>query len=292
MIRCDAYLEFIGRNPLQQIMLLDEMTWKYFDTGPKLNSQGNTIEPLICIHGTSGTAHAFFMQLSELSIKGYRVLSVGYPSTWTHDEWVKSFARFLDHMRIDKAHLYGVSLGGFLAQAFTRAFPRRVCSLVLTHSLCDTSSFQRNSTLYEGLYAYMPSVYLRELILESFPSEPIMDESIRNAVDFQMSMLDTLDQSELASRITLNVQAGLSNSICRPGALRLEDSKITFIDAMDQVSISKRLREQLYDIYPDAKHADIKSGGDFVYISRYEEVNLHLVVHLHRNGLEILDLEK
>lgn len=33
-------------------------------------------------------------------------------------------------------------------------------------------------------------------------------------------------------------------------------------------------------MYPNAKRAHLKTGGDFPYLSRPDEVNMHIVIHL------------
>lgn len=287
ILRCEAYLNFIAEHPLRSILLKDQVLWHFFDLGPKKRSDGAPVEPLICIHGSSGTCHAFFLQLSELSKKGFRVISVGIPNVFSHEDWAKSFDRFLDELGIrGKVHLYGTSLGGFLAQVFCKLFPKRVASLALTNSLCDTSVFHENATLTPAAYAYMPDFFLRNLILESFPKDETYPPGIGEAIEFQITQLETLSRQELASRITLNVSVGSSPFIRRPGCLELEDSKITLIDSLDKVSIHQSLRNQLYNAHPEAKQAFLKTGGDFPYLSRYEEVNMHLIVHLRRNGLK------
>ena len=42
----------------------------------------------------------------------------------------------------EQVHLYGTSLGGFLAQLFAQHRPRRVRSLVLSNTYTETSSFK------------------------------------------------------------------------------------------------------------------------------------------------------
>jgi maspardin len=48
----------------------------------------------------------------------------------------------------------------------------------------------------------------------------------------------------------------------------------------DQCALSQTAREELYKLYPDAKRAHLKSGGNFPYLSRSDEVNMHLIIHL------------
>lgn len=48
----------------------------------------------------------------------------------------------------------------------------------------------------------------------------------------------------------------------------------------DQCGINQRVRDNLYKLYPKAKRASLKTGGNFPFLSRSEEVNMHIVIHL------------
>lgn len=57
---------------------------------------------------------------------------------------------------------------------------------------------------------------------------------------------------------------------------------MTIIDVFDEYALSNTVREEMYKCYPNAKLAHLKSGGNFPYLSRSAEVNLHLQVNLKR----------
>lgn len=91
------------------------------------------------------------------------MISVDIPRVWNNQEWVQAFEKFLDvidvhHVRLSDSifdviviylsnesffnrHLYGTSLGGFLALLFAQHRPRRVKSLVLSNAFLDTKYF-------------------------------------------------------------------------------------------------------------------------------------------------------
>ncbi len=48
----------------------------------------------------------------------------------------------------------------------------------------------------------------------------------------------------------------------------------------DEYALSNAVREEVYKCYPNAKLAHLKSGGNFPYLSRSAEVNLHLQVNI------------
>lgn len=46
----------------------------------------------------------------------------------------------------------------------------------------------------------------------------------------------------------------------------------------DYCAIPQQLKDQLSERYPEARRAYLKTGGDFPFLSRPDEVNLHLQV--------------
>lgn len=52
----------------------------------------------------------------------------------------------------------------------------------------------------------------------------------------------------------------------------------------DYSAIPQQLKDEVSERYPGARRAQLKTGGDFPFLSRPDEVNLHLQV----NGISIL----
>ena len=101
-----------------------------------------------------------------------------------------------------------------------------------------------------------------------------MDSQIMEATDFILERLDNLGQSELSSRLTLNCVEGY----IKPQSIN--DLPVTIIDVFDDCSLQQNVRDETYKCYPTAKLAHLKSGGNFPYLSRSDEVNLHLAIHM------------
>uniref|UniRef100_A0A8B7URC8 Maspardin n=1 Tax=Castor canadensis TaxID=51338 RepID=A0A8B7URC8_CASCN len=121
----------------------DSKIWSLYDAGPR-----SIRCPLIFLPPVSGTADVFFQQILALTGWGYRVIALQYPVYWDHLEFCDGFRKLLDHLQLDKVHLFGASLGGFLAQKFaeyTHKSPR-VHSLILCNSFSDTSIFNQTWT--------------------------------------------------------------------------------------------------------------------------------------------------
>lgn len=229
--------------------------------------------PLICLPPVSGTADVFFRQAMALSAKGVRVICTEAPVYWNVKEWCEGFKKLLDQLNLEKVHIFGASLGGYLGQKFaeyTHKCPR-VASLILCNSFSDTSVF--NSHELAALYWILPAVVLKKLLMGNFRVSKI-DYQMNEATDFMVEKLESLNQLELASRLTLNCLKGYVESH------KTNQIPVTIMDVFDEYALSSGVRENLYKCYPNAKIANLKSGGNFPYLSRCDEVNLHLQIHL------------
>lgn len=275
--KSESYQLFRGWVALQQITIgsVNERVWKYYDSGPK------EATPLVCIPGASGTADVFYRQMISLCPRGYRVISVQFDAYDTHQAWCKGFDRFLDKIAINKIHLLGTSLGGYLAQCYAQYRAARVESLILNNTFCDTQYFHDHAPC-AAMFSIMPEFMLKRIILGNFPTTTLEME-VANSVDFMVEQLEVLTQSELAGRLTLNCTLGP----LKPGSVTLSQDNITIIDCMDDVALTESQREEVYKFYPDARVAHLKTGGNFPYLSRADEFNMHIQVHLRRHNLPI-----
>lgn len=96
-------------------------------------------EPLIIMHGTGGHLEAFTKNLRALGER-YRVILFDYPGHgWTTlatvdleiEDYIEHLLALMDVLGIDRAHMSGESLGGWVAIKFAAAHPERVNRLVL-----------------------------------------------------------------------------------------------------------------------------------------------------------------
>eukprot|EP01133_Synstelium_polycarpum_P010774 gene10774-12552_t len=268
------YRLFKSWVPLQKVSIggINEKVWKYFDFGPKDTT------PIIFIPGVSGTAEIFFKQMVSLCPKGFRIISVHYAPYDSLVGWCKGFDRFLDKIGAEKVHIFGTALGGYLAQCYYQTRPSRVHSLILNNSFCDTQFFHDNAPC-ASMFSLMPEFMLKRTILSNYPSG-VVDPEIAEAIDFMVQQLESLTQNELASRLTLNCSIGILNP---SGGLM---NNITIIDTMDSKTIPEKMREEVYKFYPNAKTALLKTGGDVSYLSKADEINMHIQVHLRNFGLD------
>lgn len=51
-----------------------------------------------------------------------------------------------------------------------------------------------------------------------------------------------------------------------------------FLKVFDQSALSTEAKEEMYKLYPNARRAHLKTGGNFPYLCRSAEVNLYVQV--------------
>ncbi len=113
---------------------VDDIEWSWLEGG---NPKG---EPLILLHGFSGSKDNWLLYAPLLAGR-YRVICPDLPgfgeSTRDIDEdygvaaQVSRLAAFLGHLGIERCHLGGNSLGGYIALSFALEHPARLLSLSL-----------------------------------------------------------------------------------------------------------------------------------------------------------------
>jgi len=148
-------IDFRESYPLQRLHI-QQTGWTYYDTG------GDRF-PLLLLAGGGGQAEAMFPQISLLADK-FRVIVPNIPSTVKHmEDVIDGLSTLMNALDIKKSNLYGVSLGGHIAQIYIRKHYVRVRDCILSHTAIPTEQLaQKTSMQYRMLQLY-PSVLITRL---------------------------------------------------------------------------------------------------------------------------------
>jgi 3-oxoadipate enol-lactonase len=100
--------------------------------------------PLVLAYGIGGNADMWDVNRAALAARHRLVLweprgharsdSPEDPAKYSFERWMLDLRAVLDHLRIRRAHVGGLSLGAGIATRFALRFPARVRSLVVTNS--------------------------------------------------------------------------------------------------------------------------------------------------------------
>jgi 2-hydroxy-6-oxonona-2,4-dienedioate hydrolase len=118
-------------------------TYRHVDVGSwrtrVLEAGRSDAEPVVLMHGTGGHLEAYAHNIAAFA-EHYRVIAYDFPGhgRTTHatadlelPDYTQHLLALLDELGIDRAHLNGESLGGWVAVKFAAAHPERVLRMVL-----------------------------------------------------------------------------------------------------------------------------------------------------------------
>jgi pimeloyl-ACP methyl ester carboxylesterase len=137
-------------------------------------------EPLVLIYGYAGHSGLWFRQVPVLS-KKHRVIVLdnrgvgrsdrpGVP--YTMAMMAGDLAGLLDVIGIDAAHIFGISMGGMIAQRFALNYPQRVISLILGCTNCGgVHSIQPEPESVAALFDFerLKKMTLEEVVRQAMP---------------------------------------------------------------------------------------------------------------------------
>uniref|UniRef100_F6VHM6 Maspardin n=2 Tax=Ciona intestinalis TaxID=7719 RepID=F6VHM6_CIOIN len=237
-MKSNEYHSFQSSVPLKQIIVDDNgvKVWRFYDTG----ARSNTSHPIICLPPACGTANIFYQQIVSLSSIGYRVIAIDYPVYWSAEEFCVGLRKFIDTLRLSKVHLFGCSLGSFLAMKFAEKLGNKhyVASLFLCNPFADTTLLKSPFTPYA--YFALPSLVLKRFVLGDLPLK-FVSITQANSLDFVVERLESVTQKEIASRLALQYH---SNYIKFPQ--RLQSIPVTVMDTFDDMTLSQTVKDDVY----------------------------------------------
>jgi 2-hydroxy-6-oxonona-2,4-dienedioate hydrolase len=174
-------------------------------------------EPLVLMAGTGGHLEAYAHNIQAFAER-FRVIAYDYPGHGytTHasadlelPDYVEHLAGLLDVLGVDRAHLNGESLGGWVAVKFAAARPERVRRLVLNTPGGTMAS---------------PQVMERIRSLSQAAADDPSDERIRARLEWLMADPGTVTDELVAIRRTIYAQPGFAASMSH--ILCLQDPEI------------------------------------------------------------------
>ena len=100
---------------------------------------GKNREWIVMLHGMGGSSNIWYKQIPFFSER-YNILLVDYfghgktiltKPKYTFEDLSDSIIEVMDHHKIDKAHIMGISLGSIIAHVMIYKYPERIISAVL-----------------------------------------------------------------------------------------------------------------------------------------------------------------
>jgi 2-hydroxy-6-oxonona-2,4-dienedioate hydrolase len=228
-------------------------------------------ETVILMHGVGGHLEAYARNITALADR-FHVVAFDFPGhgfTSHADadieipDYVDHLLALMEELEIERAHLNGESLGGWVAMKFAVAHPHRVARMVLNTPGGNLS---------------LPEVRDRIRSLSQGAADDPSEERIRARLEWLMARPDTVSQELVDIRRTIYSRVGFSESMrhimcLQDGDIRqrnmITDDELDAIDAPTLVvwtsddpsgpaatglHISERLQHGRFELIDDAGH--------------------------------------
>ena len=248
-------------------------------------------EPLVLIYGYNGHSGLWFQQIPILS-KKYRVVAfdnrgVGQSDkpdiTYTMAMMAGDIAGLLDTIGIGAAHIFGISMGGMIAQHFALNYPQRVISLML------------GCTTYGGVRFIQPKPESMAALFDFERLKKSPEEFVRQLIPFFFSQEFIEKNPDIVEKMVAKyleyptpVHGAGNQAAAMMGhdtyELLLEIKSPTLVIAGDNDRLipfenSRILASRI----PKAELAIIKGAGHLFFIEDAEEANKVVISFLGRH---------
>jgi pimeloyl-ACP methyl ester carboxylesterase len=178
--------------------------------------------PIIFIHEFASDIHGWETQLRHFS-RGYRCIAYnarGYPPSDVPEEaalygWefaVDDIAAVMRGLKIERAHLVGLSMGGYAALQFGLRYPQKASAIVAAGVGSGSHPSHRDAWLQES------SVLARIFIEHGMVS--MAERMARGPARVQLKYKDPKGWREFVVRLRQHSPQGMSNTMARCQALR------------------------------------------------------------------------
>ena len=241
------------------------------------DDRGEGSPALVLLHGFPFNRTMWREQVEALSgtyriiapdLRGHGETSGAGDRLPTMEEMARDVAALLDVLRIEPATVVGLSMGGYVALAFSRLFPERVRALVLadTRAQGDTEEAKRGReetatrALREGMLPVVDVMLPKLLAPETLASRPEVVERVREM------MLGTTAAGAAAALRAMAVrtdQTGFLSAIVAPTLIIVgSDDRLT--PPLDAEKMRREIRGSQLEVIEGAGHvSNIERPAEF-----------------------------
>ena len=235
----------------------------YWEAG----SGGKT--PIVFLHGVGSDKSVWHPQLADFGLER-RAIAFDYPGYGesdpapdgtTRDDYACAILSAMDELRVERAHVCGLSLGGVVAIAMHHADPKRCESLILA----DTFAVHpEGNAIYERSLAGSRNLpAMARARVDALIAQPA-DAEVRSEVVETMSRIDPGAYRIGAEAVWLADQRDRAGAIEVPTLILVGDQD--FITPID-------LSNELVDLIPSARMQVIAGAGHLTNLEKPGEFN-------------------
>ena len=242
-------------------------------------------EPLVLIRGLGSDLQAWALQVPALA-KHFRVITydnrgAGRSSAPDRPYSIKQMAgdacALLDHLGIEKAHVLGFSMGGYIAQELVIANPDRVEKLILLATAASIDGYGR--AIVQTLMDIRRSNMSREQIVRNQAPFLYSPELLDDAARYERAILNSLNNPYAQDDVGFLRQAeAILGFDASDRAATIQCQTLVAVGA-DDILVPPRNSEKLAKLLPSAT-LKVLSGGHIGCVEYPAEYNAAFIEFL------------
>ncbi|GLS25537.1 alpha/beta fold hydrolase [Marinibactrum halimedae] len=238
----------------------------------EMSTQG---EPLIMMHGLFGSLENL-AGVGRLLVDDFRVISLDmrnhgrspHDDTMTLSVLAEDVLKYMDEHRIEKAHLFGHSLGGKAMMEMALTYPDRVAKVVVGDIAPIAYLEPRHNNVFVGMESVPLSSIQSRGEADDVLKQHIQESAVRS---FILKNLHKNDQGQFAWKPNI---AGLKSNYSHIiGGNREDctfDGDVLFIKGDQSDYILPEYREQVLQRFPNAQVKIIPNTGHWLHAEKPE----------------------
>jgi len=242
--------------------------WEY-------ETAGRGGEAMLLFHGAVGGAETV-RALAEGFADEFRTISPTIADVSTLDEVCDAASAILDREHVARAHVFGGSFGGLVAQAFLRRRPAQVATLTLLSTGAPDRKTGTRTARMTKVVRLLPFPLTRALLkmeMARHLSTPAPPEAAERVAESKRRLGDYFDRKltkrTLLSRVELSLDFNLRESYAAED-LDAWRGRVLIVESDNDPMIPPAERRRLRDTYPRALVCTFPGAGHMITLLQPE----------------------
>ena len=242
--------------------------WEY-------ETAGRGRETLLLLHGAVGGAETM-RSLAEAFADELRIIAPTVADVFTLDEVCDALSAILDREHVARAHVFGGSFGGLIAQAFLKRRPAQVATLTLLSTGAPDRKTGARTARMTKVVRFLPFPLTRALLkleMSRHLSTPAPPEAAERVAESKRRLEEHFDRKltkrTLLSRVALGVDFNLKESYA-PDDNAGWSGRVLIVESDNDPMIPAAERRRLRDTYPRAFVCAFPNAGHMITLLQPE----------------------
>jgi pimeloyl-ACP methyl ester carboxylesterase len=257
---------------------INGVSWEYITTAKQDKA-------FVLLPGGGQTAESNYHLIRAFE-REYQVITLTIHDVNSINEFNFALNQILDKENVNKIILYGLSMGGNLAQTYARDNPEKILGLILSHTCTPKSESYKNKVLkplnmvniilpvipnsfikfathFSGNIQGLDQKSIRRYFVPVSEEDKRFNKAIRN--DYYANFLD-----KTLVKTTINIHRDFAKQILKPEDYTYLDDRILILRT-DNDPLMQDEGDFQY-VYPNAKVKEFKDTGHLTFQLREKEI--------------------